>query len=80
MSKKIEFIESYIKGRSGYDYIWSDNHGELIRCCDCRYWNAQSFEVPQCTRLVITFDAPAEGYCFKAVKKDDSSSEETRGG
>lgn len=34
--KKVEFIESYIKvGNS--DYIWNDNHGELIRCKDCKY-------------------------------------------
>ena len=34
--KKVEFIESYVKvGNS--DYIWSDNHGELIRCRDCKY-------------------------------------------
>ena len=34
---KIEFIESYIK-HDGSDYEWSDNHGELIRCKNCRYW------------------------------------------
>lgn len=32
---KIEFIESYIK--VGNDYQWNDNHGELIRCKDCKY-------------------------------------------
>ena len=36
-TKKVEFIESYIKiGDS--DYKWNDNHGELIRCKDCRHW------------------------------------------
>ena len=34
---KVEFIESYIKHGPG-DYEWSDNHGELIRCRDCRFW------------------------------------------
>lgn len=35
--KKVEFIESYIKiGNS--DYQWNDNHGELIRCKDCRHY------------------------------------------
>ena len=33
---KIEFIESYIKKDDG-DYFWNDNHGELIRCKDCKY-------------------------------------------
>lgn len=32
---KVEFIESYIK--VGNDYQWNDNHGELIRCKDCKY-------------------------------------------
>ena len=33
--QKVEFIESYIKiGNS--DYQWHDNHGELIRCKDCK--------------------------------------------
>ncbi len=35
MKPKIEFIESYI--RVGNDYQWNDNHGELIRCEDCKY-------------------------------------------
>lgn len=33
---KIEFIESYIKKDDG-DYFWNDNHGELIRCKDCKH-------------------------------------------
>lgn len=33
---KVEFIESYIK--VGNDYQWHDNHGELIRCKDCKKW------------------------------------------
>ena len=35
---KVEFIESYIKNGNG-DYQWNDNHGELIRCKDCKYKN-----------------------------------------
>ena len=35
MMEKIEFIESYIKVQGG-DYQWSDNHGELVRCRDCK--------------------------------------------
>lgn len=33
---KVEFIESYTKIGNG-DYQWSDNHGELIRCGDCKH-------------------------------------------
>lgn len=35
---KVEFIESYwTGGEIGSDYQWSDNHGELIRCRDCKH-------------------------------------------
>lgn len=34
---KVEFIESYWKD-GNTDYIWNDNHGELIRCRDCAFW------------------------------------------
>ena len=33
---KVEFIESYIKHGNG-DYEWNDNHGELVRCKDCKH-------------------------------------------
>ena len=33
---KIEFIEEYI--RTGNDYQWNDNHGELVRCKKCKHW------------------------------------------
>lgn len=43
--RKVEFIESYwTGGEYGSDYKWNDNHGELIRCKDCKrhlecnYW------------------------------------------
>ena len=36
MPRKVEFIESYIK--VGNDYQWNDNHGELIRCKDCKFY------------------------------------------
>lgn len=36
--RRVEFIESYwTGGELGSDYQWSDNHGELIRCKDCKY-------------------------------------------
>ncbi len=35
--RKVEFIESYwTGGEYGSDYKWNDNHGELVRCKDCR--------------------------------------------
>ena len=39
MAEKVEFIESYIKGVNGSaDYQWNDNHGELVRCKNCKHW------------------------------------------
>lgn len=36
--RKVEFIESYwTGGEHGSDYVWNNNHGELIRCKDCKY-------------------------------------------
>ncbi len=36
--RRIEFIESYwTGGEYGSDYKWNDNHGELIRCKDCKH-------------------------------------------
>ena len=37
MSETVEFIESYIKVQGG-DYQWNDNHGELVRCKDCKHY------------------------------------------
>lgn len=37
--RKVEFIESYwTGGELGSDYQWCDNHGELVRCKDCKYY------------------------------------------
>ena len=34
----VEFIESYwTGGEYGSDYHWNDNHGELVRCRDCKH-------------------------------------------
>lgn len=39
--RKIEFIESYwTGGEFGSDYQWDDNHGELIRCKDCKFYES----------------------------------------
>ena len=38
---KVEFIELYIKHDNG-DYQWNDNHGELIRCKDCKQWSEEN--------------------------------------
>ena len=38
--RKVEFIESYwTGGEFGSDYQWNDNHGELIRCKNCKWYD-----------------------------------------
>ena len=45
--RKIEFIESYwTGGEYGSDYKWNDNHGELVRCKDCKHWEQQTGHCP----------------------------------
>ena len=79
MSKKVEFIESYTKGPSGHDYAWNDNHGELIRCKDCKYYAQTKFfgrKFQNCMLFTGEHnpDMQEYDYCSKAVKKDVSSS------
>ena len=46
--RKVEFIESYwTGGEFGNDYQWNDNHGELVRCKDCK-WNTGTDNAPYC--------------------------------
>lgn len=75
---KIEFIESYIKFDDG-DYQWNDNHGELIRCKDCKYFELDHFDnvngIPLitahecCTKWGDGCKTSENGYCFMAEKR-----------
>lgn len=61
--EKIEFIESYLK--VGNDYQWNDNHGELVRCGNCKFYEhckvSGAFKV-----------APEpDWFCADGKKKDD---------
>ncbi len=69
MKHKVEFIESYIK--IGNDYKWNDNHGELIRCRDCKHsehWYADK------RRCFLWSDAGIDvfndGFCNYAERKE----------
>lgn len=73
---KIEFIESYIK-HDGSDYEWSDNHGELVRCKNCKY-----FSNGECVRPIWHTDGSVEyaprredDYCSYAEKNDYSTAD-----
>ena len=63
---KVEFIESYIKHGAG-DYEWNDNHGELVRCKDCK-WNSGTAEKPFC--MMRSVPSPADWFCADGEPKD----------
>lgn len=59
--RKIEFIESYwTGGELGSDYQWNDNHGELVRCKDCR----------KNMMCELTLDKPKDWFCADGKRKD----------
>lgn len=77
--KRIEFIESYIKVDD--DYQWNDNHGKLIRCEKCKYWQPQEYgvvEVPVCKRLMEEFTGQKGGQFFAMDAEDYCSQAEAR--
>lgn len=70
MSEKVEFIESYIKVRGG-DYQWNDNHGELIRCKNCVYWqdNNDGYPHKDCKWREDETSDP-DDYCSAGERRD----------
>lgn len=56
MAKYIELIDKYIVRQdndTGYNppsYIWTDNTGEIVRCCECKH---RSYLYGDCARLGI---------------------------
>lgn len=49
--RKVEFIESYwTGGEYGSDYKWNDNHGELIRCKDCKHGRKHNVVIIECMK------------------------------
>lgn len=59
---RVEFIESYwTGGELGSDYQWNDNHGELVRCKDCR----------KNMMCEITIHKPRDWYCADGKRRDD---------
>lgn len=71
MNRRIEFIESYRK--VGNDYQWSDNHGELVRCKECKHYRDCDLEHPDCgwcRRLICGTVAP-DFYCADGEREED---------
>ena len=74
--RKVEFIESYwTGGELGSDYQWNDNHGELIRCKDCKYWTSEkALEYHICKRWentgVKNFATAGDWFCADGERKE----------
>ena len=63
--RMVEFIESYLTGGElGSDYQWNDNHGELIRCKDCKYWEDHE----NCS--VYDLERPEDWFCADGERKE----------
>ena len=72
MSEKVEFIESYIKVQDG-DYQWNDNHGELIRCNECRYYNSkQVINGDHCEKL--HWSSGIDWFCADGERREENES------
>ena len=71
MSKYVEMIEEYKRPDYGAsDYQWYDNHGILIRCRDCKYY--ESVQAHCTVRDEKAFLIRNEDdYCSRAVRKED---------
>lgn len=64
----VEMIEEYIL--DGADYQYFDNHGTLIRCRDCRYYEPTDSKYGICVQSNTNRKLMKEnGYCSKAKKR-----------
>ena len=76
--RKVEFIESYwTGGEFGSDYKWNDNHGELIRCKDCKYYMPYTGRFSgnlyhACENLVKNIDDP-DWFCADGERRADDA-------
>ena len=73
--RKIEFIESYwTGGELGSDYQWSDNHGELVRCRECIYWQDNNDGYPHKDCKWREDETPdPEDFCSAGERRDDGA-------
>ena len=72
MATKIEFIESYIHDEEHYgggDYKWNDNHGELIRCRDCRHLDPED-KMCYHHKWFSPFRREPDDYCSYGERKE----------
>lgn len=72
MPRKVEYIESYIKYDDGYQFLGATR---LIRCKDCKNWEADEDErCMYCGEGVLpkTEACMGFGYCSVAEPKETS--------
>lgn len=70
--RKIEFIESYwTGGELGSDYQWDDNHGELIRCKDCKHYSLPQigYERGECLIKAGYFPVKPDWFCADGERR-----------
>lgn len=70
--KQVEMIEEYFHDENiGGDYKWNDNHGFLVRCKDCIYWQDNNGGYPHEECRWGHDETPNEDdYCSYGVRKD----------
>lgn len=65
--RKVEFIESYwTGGEHGADYVWNDNHREMIRCKDCYRYKGNGV----CNRSGIWVEVNDDWFCADGERRD----------
>ena len=69
MGKKVEFIESYYKVDG--DYEWSDNHGELIRCENCKHYSPSVVNGYKGACVILHQLVEEYDYCSWGEKRDE---------
>lgn len=67
LRSRVEFIESYLK-IGNTDYQWNDNHGELIRCKDCKYYRLDCDGISYCSRIAM-YGWKDDDYCSRAERR-----------
>lgn len=67
---EVEFIESYRK--VGDDYQWNDNHGELIRCKECRHYTGKWCTIYSTKQFDINdIYKDDDDFCSQAERKEE---------
>jgi len=65
--RKVEFIESYwTGGELGSDYQWNDNHGELVRCADCKWYDPRD---GMCEHHVCINNTSPDWFCADGERR-----------